>query len=145
MSRFANPSASDVLELPGGCQCPGKPHDADRWVYRTELGEGEEKRAGAYGWASTNGSYFDWEAARDKLIEIASIRWNLVDEQNDPVPCRVATVRLLDEDTRDAMAKAVDDAVARFRAESPPNASAVRSPKRSRVNGSRTLTAKTAR
>lgn len=138
--RFADTTATDVLELPGGCQCPGTPHDADRWVYRLELGDAEEKRAGAFGWATTNGSYFDWEAARDKLIEIASVRWNILDEQGDPVPLRVSAIRLLDEATRDAMAEAVDAAQSRFRAP-PPNASAAPSPKPSRRSGGRTRTA----
>lgn len=136
MSRFADPAATESLPLPGGCQCPGSPHAEDVWVYRTELGEGEEQRAGAYGWASTNGSYFDWEAARDKLIEIASVRWNVIGSDGAEMPLRVATIRLLDEPTRDAMARAVDTAQSKYRAPLP-NASAARSPKR-RAAGSRT-------
>ncbi len=33
MSRLADPSAEREVALPGACQCPGSPHDADRvWV-----------------------------------------------------------------------------------------------------------------
>lgn len=120
MSRFANPAATESLTLPGGCQCPGAPHAEDVWVYRTELGEGEEQRAGAYGWTVGNGTYFDWEAARDKLIEIASVRWNVVDEAG-PVPLTVARIRLLDGETRTAMAAAVDAAQDAYREKRLPN------------------------
>lgn len=120
MSRFANPVATDSLTLPGGCQCPGTPHESDVWVYRTELGDGEEQRAGAYGWTVGNGTYFDWEAARDKLIEIASVRWNVVNDAG-PVALSVANIKLLDEPTRQAMAKAVDDAQNAYRNSRLPN------------------------
>lgn len=116
--RFADPGATDTLNLPGGCLCPGTPHATDTWTYRLELGDGEEQRAGAYGWASTNGAYFDWEAARDKLIEIASVRWNLIDDEG-PVPLRVDRIRLLNDATRNEMASAVDKAQTDYRAKLP--------------------------
>ena len=134
MSRFANPAATDTLDLPGGCQCPGTPHDVDRWTYRTELGDGEEQRAGAYGWTVGGGVYFDWEAARDKLIEIASIRWNVLNDAG-PVPLNVGSIKLLDEPTRQAMAKAIDDAQTAYRQAKLPNPSAAPSVTGSPVSG----------
>lgn len=140
MSRFADPSATAVLVLPGGCQCPGSPHEADEWTYRTELGDSEQKRAAIAGF-DLDTAKVDWIAAQDKLIEVASVRWNLVDDDGDPVELSVATIRLLDQATRDAMAEAVDAAVTA--SQKPlPNASAARSPSSSRASGGRTRTAR---
>lgn len=143
MSRFADPTATDVLPLPVvtgvdgkgqpilgvGCSCPpGKdgtaPHAQDVWVYRTELGDSIEKRAGAFGWAQTGGAYYDWVAAQDKLLELASVSWNLTDEQGEPVPINTHTIARLDEHTREAMARVVDEAQSKYRAASLPNPSA---------------------
>lgn len=38
MSRFANPAATGRFVLPGGCQCPGSPHEEDFIDLRTQLG-----------------------------------------------------------------------------------------------------------
>lgn len=132
LSRFANPNRTDVLPL-GPCQCPGTPHtEGDIAVYRLELGSGEESRAGAYGWSITNGVYFDWEAARSKLIEIGVVRWNLLGPDGEPMPVTVISAGLLDEKTRNAIAAKLDEVT------SPPlpKASKRRSPRRSLVNGS---------
>lgn len=136
MTRFADPTATDTLTLPGGCQCPGTPHEADVWVYRTELGDGDEQRAGSFGWSAGGGAYFDWEAARDKLIEIATVRWNVVGEGGAPVPVNVASVRLLDTETRQLMAAAVDTAQEAYRRARSPNPSAAQSVTGSPASGS---------
>lgn len=137
MSRFADPTRTATLDL-GECRCPGTPHERDEYVYRTELGDAEEGRAGAYGWASTAGRFFDWAAARAMLVaEIAGISWNLTGNDGEPVPMRAETAILLDDATLSAMARAVDDAQTAFR--SPlPNASAAPSRATSRASGSRT-------
>ncbi len=133
LSRFANPNRTDVLSL-GPCQCPGKPHEQDEAVYRLELGGGEEARAGAFGWASTGGSYFDWEAARSKLIEIGVVRWNLLNDEGEPMPATAATAGLLDQETRDLIATKLDEVTAR---NGPlPNASSARSRGSSRASAS---------
>lgn len=142
MSRFADPSATAVLVLPGGCQCPGSPHDADEWVYRTELGDSEQKRAAMAGF-TLGSDAVDWIAAQDALIVVAGVRWNLLDDDGDPVPFTLNAVRLLDMATRDAMAEAVDDAVSATQ-KPLPNASAARSPSSSRASGGRTRTARKA-
>lgn len=142
MSRFADPSATDVLVLPGGCQCPGSPHDADEWTYRTELGDSEQKRAALAGFDLAT-SKVDWIAAQDALIGVAGVSWNLVDEDGEPVPFTLNAIRLLDMATRDAMAEAVDAAVTASQ-QPLPNASAARSPSSSRASGGRTRTAKKA-
>ena len=142
MSRFADPSATDVLELPGGCQCPGSPHDADEWTYRTELGDSEQKRAALAGF-ELGSEKVDWIAAQDALIVVAGVRWNLVDEDGEPVPFTLNAVRLLDMATRDAMAEAVDKAVSATQ-KPLPNASAARLPSSSQASGGRTPKARKA-
>ena len=140
MSRFADPTATAVLDL-GECRCPGTPHDRDEYVYRTQLGDAEEGRTGAYGWATTGNRFFDWAAARAYLIaEVAGVSWNFMDTGPDalvPVPMRVETAALLDEQTLNAMAQAVDAAQSGYRA-TLPNASAGPSRDTSRATGSPT-------
>lgn len=142
MSRFADPTATDVLVLPGGCQCPGSPHDADEWVYRTQLGDSEQKRAALAGF-ELGSDKVDWIAAQDALIIVAGVRWNLLDDGGEPVPFTLNNVRLLDMATRDAMAEAVDEAVTA--SQKPlPNASAARSRSSSRASGGSTQRARKA-
>lgn len=137
LGRFANPSRTDVLPL-GPCQCPDAPHEQDEAVYRLELGAGEEARAGAYGWQASGGSYFDWEAARSKLVEIGVVRWNLLNGEGQPMPVTVQSAALLDEDTRTAILTKLDEVTAR---NAPlPNASGARSQASTRASASRTRT-----
>lgn len=134
-SRFANPNRTDVLSL-GPCQCPGAPHETgDFVIYRLELGSGEESRAGAYGWSVTNAAYFDWEAARSKLIEIGVVRWNLLGPDGQEMAVTADNAALLDAETRDLIAAKLDEVT------SPaplPNGSGARSRTTRRASASRT-------
>lgn len=135
MSRFADPTATDLVDL-GSCQCPGTPHERDEAVIRTSLGHSEESQAGVAGWAATNGAYFDWEKARDKLLEIATIRWTLLDESGAPVPVSATWIGRLDEATRNVLAGAIDEKTSK--ATPLPNASGAHSGNGSRASASRT-------
>lgn len=114
-SRFANPNRTDDLTFP--CLCPENVHEQDVVVVRSELGDGEQARAGAAGWAATGGEYFDWEAARDKLIEIGVVRWSFLDGDGTPVPVSARSASLLDEATRNAIAAKLDEVTARNQSE----------------------------
>ena len=142
MSRFADPTAIETLSL-GPCQCPGTPHEEDVVIYRTELGDGEETAAGAAGWAATNGKYFDWEAARSKLLATGVMRWNLLGPSGELMPVTPTAMALLDATTRAAIGAAIDTAQAKARGDPLPNASAARSPAGSRVSGSPTRKTRT--
>lgn len=103
MSRFANPEAVDTLDL-GPCQCgPKSGHDRDEWVHRTEIGAGERGSAAAYGFQITNQTYYDFVAMKRKLIEIATVSWNLVDDDGKPVVPSVWNIGLLDDAALTAM------------------------------------------
>jgi hypothetical protein len=138
MRRFANPNLTVDLSL-GPCQCPEQPHDEDIAVLRAELGAGEEGRVGAYGWSAANMQYFDWEAARSKLIEIGVVRWNLRDDDG-PVPVNVTTAGLLDEATRDLICNRLNELTGSKPGteEPPPNRRGARSRRTSRTSASRT-------
>ena len=134
-SRFANPNRVDTLPL-GPCQCPGTPHEAgDFAVYRMELGAGEEGRAGAYGWSMTGGAFFDWEAARSKLIEVGVVRWNLLGPDGERMDVTVANAALLDAATRDLITAKLDEVTTPAPL---PNASGARSRTTRRASASRT-------
>ncbi|MEO5965224.1 MAG: hypothetical protein ABIR11_07140 [Candidatus Limnocylindrales bacterium] len=107
VSRFANPNLTEDLRFE--CRCPGAPHETDIVVVRQELGAGEEARAGAAGWAATNGEYFDWEAATDKLISIGVVRWTFLDSAGEPMPVTPRSASLLDEEVRQALAKKMNE------------------------------------
>lgn len=121
MGRFADPTRTATLELPGGCQCPGTPHRTDEWEYRVELGDSEVRSAGIralMGRDAAGEPLIDLALMQDLLLETASVGWNLVDERGVLVPIRSQTLRLLDEPTREAMLTALDDAT---KARSDPN------------------------
>jgi hypothetical protein len=133
-SRFANPNRTDVLSL-GSCQCPGTPHEQDEYVHRVELGAGEEQRAGDYGWAEGGYSTFLGSAAQNRLIEIAGIRWNLLDSEGEPMPLTAHAASLLDEDTRTLILERIDSITTR---KPLPKVSAAPSRRSSLANGSGT-------
>lgn len=112
MGRFADPTRTATLVLPGGCQCPGTPHARDEWEYRLELGESELRSAGVralIGRDAAGEALIDLPLMQDLLIETASVAWNLVGDDGALVPIRPQTLRLLDETTRDAMLEALDE------------------------------------
>lgn len=132
-SRFANPNRTDVLSL-GECRCPGTPHDQDEYVHRVELGAGEEERAGDAGWSSGGYVEFVQSAAYNRLIEIGGVRWNLLDDEGEPVPLTAANAARLDEDTRKLILERLDQVTTR---KPLPKVSAAPSARSTRGNGSR--------
>jgi hypothetical protein len=101
--------------LPGGCRCPGSPHDEDWARFRTQLGDGEKASIGTAGWGRSLGAYFDWNAAKTALVAYATIEWNLVglpDAKGRQATLSITfdAVNLLDGGARDAIAKAINDA-----------------------------------
>ncbi len=140
MSRFADPTRTAELDL-GECTCPGTPHERDVYVYRTELGDAEEGRAGAYGWAATGHRFFDTSAALTYLVaEVAGVSWSFVGEDGKPIPMRAETAALLDENTLGAMGRAIDAAQTEYR-KTLPNVSG--GPSRSTSQGTASRTRKT--
>lgn len=74
MSRFANPDAVGRFVFPGGCQCPGSPHEEDWMDLRTELGTADMLVIAASG---TN-----------PLAVVSHLLrgWNLLDEDGSEAP-----------------------------------------------------------
>lgn len=134
--RFVDPTLIETLTFK--CPCVNTPHDEDTVVIRQEIGAGEEARAGAAGWAATEFAYYDFEAAKDKLISIVAVRWTFVDAQGDPLPVNQRSASLMPEDIRDAIAVKADEAASRARGKPLPNAPGVPSPRGSRGSASRT-------
>jgi len=144
VSRFADPSRTAELDL-GECTCAGTPHERDLYVYRTELGDAEEGRAGAYGWAATGHRFFDSSAALTYLVaEVAGVSWSFVNEDGTPVPMRAETASLLDERTLGLMGRAIDAAQTEYR-KTLPNVPAGPSRSTSQATGSRTRKTRTRR
>jgi hypothetical protein len=115
LPRFADPKAVDRIVLPGGCRCPGSPHDEDWARFRTQLGDGEKASIGTAGWGRSLGAYFDWNAAKTALVAYATIEWNLVGlpdakGRQATLPITFDVVNLLDGGARDAIATAINKA-----------------------------------
>ena len=84
MSRFANPAATGVLTLPGGCQCPGTPHGSDWIRMRAELGGAD------YLVVRTEGSI--------AALLILAVEWNLLGHDGSAAPIdRDHVSRLFDD------------------------------------------------
>lgn len=116
MSRFADPSATTVVDL-GPCQCPGTPHDKDEVTVRTELGASALARVGrAEINAAVTGDHF---ASYRQLVLEAATDWNLlvlsapVSDDDErivvPAPINMHWVEQLDEPTLRAIAEAIDE------------------------------------
>ena len=73
MSRFADPTKTDVFTLPNGCKCPGTPHETDWIRMRTEAG-GADMLA----------------IARNDdppvVVALLATDWNLLDDDGKPAP-----------------------------------------------------------
>jgi hypothetical protein len=89
MSRFANPAATDLLTLPGGCQCPGEPHGSDWIRMRTELGAHDYLRV------RTEGSIV--------ALLILAVEWNLLDHDGSTAPINLGTCGRLFDDNFEPM------------------------------------------
>ena len=150
VSRFADENAVRTVTLPGGCRCPGTPHEADTATIRTELGSGEINRARAHGWQSARMAYYDWESANDFFIELATIEWTIersgVDAKgrprNEPVPVTRRMASLLDEETRHFLLTEINGGPEEPapRSAAPPNGSGRSSRGSSPASASRTRT-----
>jgi hypothetical protein len=85
VSRFANRAASAVLTLPGGCLCPGAPHESDWIRLRTEAGAAETLAMAQLG--SNIGA-----------IQTLALEWNLLDDDGKPAELNAENVgRLFSE------------------------------------------------
>lgn len=111
LPRFADPRATKPVAL-GPCRCPGTPHaDGDSAVVRAQIGDGEAKSATVVGFAATGGRYYDSAAGDNEAVARFTISWTLVDGDGRAVPITPELVTLLDEDTRDTLARAIAESV----------------------------------
>jgi hypothetical protein len=115
MSRFADPHATTVIPI-GPCDCPGKPHEQDEAVARTEIGASAKARVGR---AEIEGAVqHDPLAAHRQLVLETVVSWNLLwlapaaddgaERVTVPVPITPGTVAELDRDTLIGLAEAID-------------------------------------
>jgi hypothetical protein len=129
--RFADPLATTTIPL-GVCRCgPGGSsiHGEDTAEQRTEFGDGELKSA--YGTAtrfrSDGTAYFDEGAGDDAAIAKFTRSWTLTAPNGrgkpEPVPIDIATVALLDADTRAALLEPINAIIAKRRSRAVPNGS----------------------
>lgn len=150
IGRFADPTATATIDFPGGCRCPGTPHELDQAVIRIDLGDGEAKAVMVAGLNATGMEYLDWEAANDYAIARFTVSWNLLMEfKNDkgkteivPVPISTRMASLMDEPSRQALLTAFNDWRER-QGVALPKASGGRSRGSSQAKGSRTRTTRT--
>ena len=134
MSRFADPTSTDVISL-GACECPGTPHEADEAVVRYELGASALVRVGAAELSAARGDpYAGW---RQLVIE-ATVSWNLLDADGAEAPLTLASVAELNHETLTTLAKGIDDLIQAQGAL--PNASGAPSPASPRGSASPTRT-----
>lgn len=132
MGRFTDLARTATLVLPGGCQCPGTPHEADEWTYRVEA-SGTELRRARLG-ATDSAGRVDVALGEDILLAELSLSWNLLDDEGAGVPLTRGAIGRLDVETHNAMIEAIESATTA--AVPLPNRSAVRSASGSRANGS---------
>lgn len=121
MSRFANPAATERFILPGGCQCPGSPHDEDWMSVRTELGTADIVA-------------LERAESVDRLLLLVT-EWNLLDEDGTAAVVDAEHVGLLFAESFDALGEWVGEHV---RARTLPNASGAPSVSGSRASASST-------
>lgn len=118
MSRFANPAATDILTLPGGCQCDGSPHASDWLRLRTELGAEDAAKV------ARGGSVV--------ALLTLTVEWNLLDVDGKLAPIdRDHCARLFAENF-DPLNDWIE---AHVKIGSLPNESAARSQRPSRASG----------
>ena len=115
MSRAADPFATTTGTLPGGCQCPGAPHEADTAVIRWSLGASALARIGR---AELDGAVnLDPMAGYRQTVVETIESWNLLwlapaedgkERKPVPIPITPATVAELDVDTLKFLAETAD-------------------------------------
>lgn len=160
--RFADPTATDQLEVPG-CHCPLGTHKSESITYRTELGGGEWESIRAAGIAASEGDYIDFGVSNSVAIAKSVVVWTLSTKdpcthsgkphgKHEPLPATRRTASLLDETIRQALLERIQAAAAAFAGETVdelevpeepvarPNGSGARSRDSSRASASRTPT-----
>lgn len=159
--RFADPTATEVLEVPG-CHCPAGIHKAETITYRTQLGGGEWESINAAGEAAGDGEYLDYGVRLSVAIAKSVVHWTLATNEpcyhpgkphrkNEPLGISRRTATLLNATIRAALLTAINEAYAAFAGETPeaiepeapaalPNGSGARSRGSSRASASPTPT-----
>lgn len=128
MSRFANPTKTERFEYKD-CQCPGKPHDRDWLLLRTELGAEDVAQLSVLGTFGTMGG--------PRALGLLIRDWNLQDDDGKDVPVSQEAINLLwaDDAGTDELNAWIEKHV---RMTSLPNGSGGRSPNGSSATASRT-------
>ena len=160
--RFADPTATEVLTVPG-CHCPAGNHKSETITYRTQLGAGEWESINAAGLMAADGEYIDYGVANSTAIAKSVVHWTLATNEacfhpNKPhgkhelLAISKRTAALLDDTIRQAILGAIQKAQAAFAgepaeelaaeelAEPLPNGSGARSRGSSRASASPTPT-----
>lgn len=119
MTRFADPAATRLVEIPGGCQCPGTPHEKDEAVFRYQIGASALARIGR---AELQGAVaLDPMAAYRQTVLETVESWNLVwldpgsrngSRRSVPVPITPTNVAEMDVDTLKFLAETADGLIA---------------------------------
>ena len=79
--RFADPTATEVLTVPG-CYCPAGIHKSETITYRTELGAGEWESINAAGLMAGDGEWIDYGVSNSASIAKSVVDWTL--QTNEP-------------------------------------------------------------
>lgn len=122
--RFADPSATDTLEVPG-CHCPARIHESETIVYRTQLGAGEWESCNAAGLMAGEGEYIDYGRSNSQAIAISVESWTLATDvpcqhrtkehgKHEPLAINWRTAALLDDTIRQAILDAIKAAQEAF-------------------------------
>lgn len=134
MSRFADPTSTDVISL-GACQCPGTPHETDEAVVRYDLGASAMARVGSAELTAARGDVY---AAWRQLVVEATVSWNLLAADGSEAPITLTSVAELNHETLTALAKGIDELILAHG--TLPNASGAPSPESPRGSASPTPT-----
>jgi hypothetical protein len=143
--RFADPTATDQLEVPG-CHCPLGIHSSESITYRTELGGGEWESIRAAGLAASDGDYIDFGVSNSVAIAKSVVFWTLATKdacthagkphgKHEPVPVNRRSASLIDEVLRQAILERIQAAAAAFAGETVDEPEAAEEPV-ARPNGS---------
>lgn len=109
-SRFADP-ADVTTVLIGPCQCPGTPHAQDEAVVHRQLGYAARGLIGVAALLDSEGIAPNWSASTQKLIELGVVSWNLLGPDGKAWEPSAANIALLDEETLEALAQALDGVI----------------------------------
>lgn len=131
MSRFIDINATTRVTLPF-CQCPNQNHPEGDWADVRQRWPGLDLIAV---WDASDG-----ETRSLRLINRGVVAWSLLDDNDQPLPIGVDSIRLLDWSIVSIL---VDKINAVFEEQSLPNGSGARSQATRRASGSRARKAAT--